>query len=329
MQAFRISEPSEVTEARRQAAALAKVIGFSEEDAGRAAIVVTELGTNILKHVGHGEILAGASLTSARSCFEIVALDQGAGMNVEKSLQDGFSTAGSQGTGLGATRRQATTFDAWSVSGQGTAIHVRLCPGRTAYERRGKTNWDGVVRPLRGEDVSGDAIAVRETGEYFTALVSDGLGHGTFAAEASALAVSIFSRNVSMEADTLVEAIHAALRSSRGAAVAVTTCNVSNRLATFAGIGNIAGALVSGHAVKKMTSMNGTAGLVARRVHAFQYPFQSETLLVMHSDGLSASWTLDKYPGLAQREPMLIAAVLYRDYGKDRDDASVLVARLS
>jgi len=163
-------------------------MGFSEEDAGRAAIVVTELGTNILKHAGHGEILAGASLTSARSCFEIVALDQGSGMDVDKCLQDGFSTAGSQGTGLGAIRRQATTFDVWSVAGRGTAIHVRLCPGRAAYEQRDKTNWAGVVRALRGEEVSGDAVAVRETGQYFTALVSDGLGHGTFAAEASALA---------------------------------------------------------------------------------------------------------------------------------------------
>jgi anti-sigma regulatory factor (Ser/Thr protein kinase) len=327
MHSFRISEPSEVTGARREAAALAKSMGFSEEDAGRAAIVVTELGTNILKHAGHGEILAGASLTSARSCFEIVALDQGSGMDVEKCLQDGFSTAGSQGTGLGATRRQATTFDIWSAD-RGTAVHVRLCPGRTAYEQRDKTSWAGVVRALKGEEVSGDTVAVRETGEYFTALVSDGLGHGTFAAEASALAAGIFSRTAAQEADTLVEAILAALRSTRGAAIAVATCNISSRRAEFSGIGNIAGTLVSGNTARKMTSMNGTAGLVARRVHAFQYPYQSETLLVMHSDGLSGSWTLDKYPGLAQREPMLIAAVLYRDYGKDRDDASVLVARL-
>jgi len=328
MQSFRISEASQVAGARREAAASARAMGFSEEDAGRAAIAVTELGTNILKHAGHGEILCGPSLTSARSCFEIVALDHGPGMDVEKCLADGFSTAGSQGTGLGATRRQATTFDAWSVAGHGTAIHVRVCPGRTGYERRDKTNWAGVVRALQGEEISGDAVAVRETGEYFTALVSDGLGHGAFAGDASALAVDVFYRTVSMEADELVDAIHAALRATRGAAIAIATCNISGRLTTFSGIGNIAGSLTSGHSIKKMTSMNGTAGLVARRVHAFQYPYQTETLLIMHSDGLSGSWSLDKYPGLAQREPMLIAAVLYRDYGKARDDASVLVAEL-
>jgi hypothetical protein len=249
-------------------------------------------------------------------------------MDVEKCLEDGFSTAGSQGTGLGATRRQATTFDAWSIPGHGAAIHARICPGRTAYERRDKTNWAGLVRPLRGEDVSGDAVAVRETGEYFTALVSDGLGHGTFASDASVLAVDVFSRTVSMEADNLVEAIHAALRATRGAAVAVATCDISRHVTTFSGIGNIAGGLVSDLTIRKMISMNGTAGLVARRVQAFQYPYQAETLLIMHSDGLSGSWSLDKYPGVAQCEPMLIAAVLYRDYGKARDDASILIARL-
>jgi len=329
MHCFRISEPSEIAEARRETAASARTMGFSEEDAGRAAIAVTELGTNILKHAEHGQMLLGASLTSARPCFEIVAIDHGPGMDVEKCLQDGYSTAGSQGTGLGATRRQATTFDAWSAPGRGTAIHVRFCPGRAAYERRDKTNWAGLVRALPGEEVSGDAVAVRETGEYFTTLVADGLGHGALAADASTLAVDVFSRTQAMDADNLVEAIHAALRATRGAAIAVTTCDIRRRLATFSGIGNIAGGLVAGAAVKKMTSMNGTAGLVARRVQSFQYPYLADTLLVMHSDGLSGSWSLDKFPGLAQSEPMLIAAVLYRDFGKARDDASVLVARLS
>jgi anti-sigma regulatory factor (Ser/Thr protein kinase) len=328
MQCFRISESSEIAEARRETAASANAMGFSEEDAARAAIVVTELGTNILKHAGHGEILTGPALTSTRLCFEIVAIDHGPGLDVEKCLRDGYSTAGSPGTGLGAIRRQATTFDIWSAPGHGAAIHVRLCPGRAAYEPSNKTNWAGLVRPLHGEDVSGDAIAVRETGEYFTALVSDGLGHGTFASDASVLAVNVFSRAQSMESDTLVEAIHAALRATRGAAIGITTCDISRRMATFSGIGNIAGGLVTGAAAKKMTSMNGTAGLVARRVQAFQYPYLADTLLIMHSDGLSGAWSLDKFPGLAQREPMLIAAVLYRDFGRARDDASILVAQL-
>ena len=47
----------------------------------------------------------------------------------------------------------------------------------------------------------------------------------------------------------------------------------------------------------------------------------------MHSDGLTAHWSLDGYPGLAERDPLMVAAVLYRDFRRVRDDATVLVLR--
>ena len=47
----------------------------------------------------------------------------------------------------------------------------------------------------------------------------------------------------------------------------------------------------------------------------------------MHSDGLISHWKLDAYPGLALRDPALVAAVLYRDFQRGRDDVTVLVAR--
>jgi len=47
----------------------------------------------------------------------------------------------------------------------------------------------------------------------------------------------------------------------------------------------------------------------------------------MTSDGLSAIWDLESYPGLLEQSPQLLAGVLMRDYGRDTDDATVLVAR--
>ena len=48
-------------------------------------------------------------------------------------------------------------------------------------------------------------------------------------------------------------------------------------------------------------------------------------MLIMHSDGLSGRWDLDDHPGLRQRHPAVIAAVLYREHGRVRDDATVVV----
>jgi hypothetical protein len=47
----------------------------------------------------------------------------------------------------------------------------------------------------------------------------------------------------------------------------------------------------------------------------------------MHSDGLATQWNLGAYAGLQTRHPSLIAAVLYRDFVRGRDDVTVVVAR--
>ncbi|HEY1614693.1 MAG TPA: SpoIIE family protein phosphatase [Rhizomicrobium sp.] len=328
MRAFQIADHTQIVGPRQEADACGKSLGLPEEDIGRASLITTELATNLSKHAGGGEILVGASLDSQTPCVEILAIDKGPGMDIEACLADGYSTAGSQGTGLGACRRQATTFDAYTASGFGTAIHIRVCSGRTPYRSKQTIPWGAVVRALAGEDVSGDAVAVRESGEDFVALVADGLGHGPFAADAAHHAADTFQQSVSADAEELVESIHASLRATRGAAIAVANMNVAKRLATFCGIGNISGSLISLGQTKRLTSLNGTAGLVARRVQGFQYPYENDTLLILHSDGLSSSWNLEKYPGLAQKAPTLIAAVLYRDFGRARDDASILVARM-
>ena len=328
MRGYRIAEQTAVMDVRRQGSELARSLGFSEEDCGRVALILTELGTNLLKHAQSGEILIGpARVATAHPCLDILALDQGPGMDLRQSLRDGYSTAGSSGTGLGAVQRQSTAFDAFTTAGHGTAIHVQVCPGKSSFQSTDKIGWGALVRPLPGEEMCGDAVAVKELNGRFIAMVIDGLGHGAFAADAAQTAADIFGRNNSPDAEEIVNAIHAGLRATRGAAVAVTVLEPMRGLATFCGIGNIAGTLVSHGFVKKMVSQNGTAGLVARRIQGFQYPISGETLLVMHSDGLSGSWTLAGYPGLAQSEPTLIASVLYRDFGRSRDDASVLVAR--
>jgi hypothetical protein len=47
----------------------------------------------------------------------------------------------------------------------------------------------------------------------------------------------------------------------------------------------------------------------------------------MYSDGLKSSWDLKSYPGIWNKHPGLIAAILYRDFTRERDDVTVLVAK--
>jgi len=50
-------------------------------------------------------------------------------------------------------------------------------------------------------------------------------------------------------------------------------------------------------------------------------------MLILNTDGLTTHWDVDPYPGLLMRHPSVIASVLHRDFSRDRDDATVVVAR--
>jgi len=74
-------------------------------------------------------------------------------------------------------------------------------------------------------------------------------------------------------------------------------------------------------------SLNGTLGHEARAFREYSYSWEHDAVFVMYSDGLGSHWSLDDYPGLWLRHPALIAAVLYRDFSRQRDDVTVVVGR--
>jgi hypothetical protein len=76
-----------------------------------------------------------------------------------------------------------------------------------------------------------------------------------------------------------------------------------------------------------MVSHNGTAGLEARKIQEFTYPWQDNAILIMHSDGLATKWKLEGYPNLINKHPSLIAGVLYRDFKRGTDDVTVVVVK--
>jgi hypothetical protein len=159
--------------------------------------------------------------------------------------------------------------------------------------------------------------------------MTDGSGHGPLAAIAADEAVKAFEANLSHDCIRVVEAIHAALAPTRGAAVAVARVDLAHRLIRFVGIGNIAGAVVSQGVLRRMVTHNGTAGHIAPRIREFTYPWNGSATIILHSDGLSSKWDLDAYPGLATSHPSLIAGVLFRDFRRERDDAAVAVMRVA
>jgi serine phosphatase RsbU (regulator of sigma subunit) len=187
----------------------------------------------------------------------------------------------------------------------------------------------GITRALAGEEVCGDAYATRPHGRGLTLMVADGSGHGPLAASASSAAVRSFldhDRAADPPAEVLGR-VHGALSGTRGAAVAVAELDPDAEVVRFAGVGNIAGAVLHEGGKRSMVSLGGVAGYRNPTIRTFEYAYPPGAVVVMHSDGVRARWSEADVRGLVRRAPLLLAATLLRDAGIRHDDACVLVGR--
>jgi anti-sigma regulatory factor (Ser/Thr protein kinase) len=323
---FPIKSSAHLVEPRRVAVDYARDLGFDDTAAGRVALVATELATNIALHAGDGEMLVGVTGGSTPA-IELVAIDHGPGIgDVRRAMEDGYSTAGTLGHGLGSVARQADQFEIFSQSPGGTVAVARVW--RAAKPPEPMFSVAGVSVAHVGEPVCGDAwhASWRQTqGEL---LVADGLGHGIAASEAAMQAVRVFRSSRTSSAPMLVEELHQGLRATRGAAVGVAAVDLDTQVVKFAGLGNVGASIVTPERKRtNLVSQNGTAGHVARRVNEFSYPFRPGSILVMFTDGLISHWDPAAYPALWSYDPAIIAAVLYRDFSRRRDDVTVVVGK--
>ncbi len=331
--ALPIIESSQAGEARRIAIKLASRLGFNETERGKVGIVVTEIANNLVRHSKEGQLLLQSTIENNIPGIEILALDKGPGMaDISKCLEDGYSTFGSSGNGLGAIDRLSAFFDIYSIPQVGTALLSRLWASDEPTELPNTNNRieiGAVCLPKIGQEVSGDAWAFERDSDRILLLLSDGLGHGPLAARASLEAVRAFRENVRKNPQEILEVAHGALRSTRGSALAIAQINLTQKIVTFVGVGNISASMISPEGSISMVSHNGTVGHEVRKIQEFVYQWPKDAVLIMHSDGLGTQWRLDRYPGLAFKHPSLIAGVLYRDFNRGRDDVTVAVTKLS
>ncbi|MDZ8109964.1 MAG: anti-sigma regulatory factor [Nostoc sp. DedQUE12a] len=326
--AITITESSQAGEGRRVAMALATRLGFQETQRGKVGIVVTEIANNLVQHARGGVMLLRSLKQNLAVGIEVLSLDKGPGMfDVDECLQDGFSTGGTSGNGLGAILRLSNLLEIYSIPKQGTALLAHVWSDSASHPPEKTLEIGAICLPKPGEDISGDAWACEVDGDRSLLLVVDGLGHGGAAATAASQALRIFQDHHHLSPGAIVEAAHAALRSTRGAVLAIAEIDFEQESVRFAGIGNISASIFSFTKHHNLVSHNGTVGHEIRKIQEFSYPWYGNGLLIMHSDGLDTKWRLDRYPGLSQKHPSLIAGMLYRDFNRERDDVTVLVAK--
>lgn len=319
-----IEETSQIGQARRMAQQVAAEAGFDATDAGRVALVATELATNVLKHAKSGELHIAALGGMGARGVEVIAVDRGPGFNLVDCLPDGFSTGGTRGEGLGAVKRQSDVMDMYADP-RGAIVLARLYPKGFG---KADIRFGASHHALHSEEVSGDGWALALDDHRIAAIVVDGLGHGESAHEAASVAVATWLAAPMEDPVTLMGTLAQAMQGGRGGAVALACFDSQTAGLRYAGIGNISGSVHLPEGSRGLASHPGIVGMQTRRAQAFDFPQVAGRLLVMHSDGLQSRWSLKDYPGLVSRHPALVTALLHRDFCRGRDDATVFAIRL-
>lgn len=323
-----VSEGSQAGEARRKATAFAEKLQMSEAQCGEVALVATEMATNLVKHAGRGHILFRPLQEGGREGLQITSVDKGPGIrDISHALENGPLSESSLGSGLGTIKRVPDFFDLYSVPGSGTVVSAEFWHPKTQKKVPLPLEVGVVSEPIRGEECCGDGWTVRQSADGAFIMVVDGLGHGPLASDAAREAEKVFLSTKAPSLTGVLTDIHDALKKTRGAAAAVAKIDIRAGLLTFAGVGNIGAAIVSKGSGRNLASHNGTLGQHMERVQEFSYPWNLESILVMHSDGLVSRWDLEGYPGIWSKPASVIAALLHRDFNRGRDDVTVLVAK--
>jgi serine/threonine-protein kinase RsbT len=116
----------DIVAARRAGRELASRLGFSISELTVIATAISEVARNIVTYAKRGEVVVRTEDRGGRQSLVVVARDEGPGIpDVERAMQDGYSTSKGLGLGLPGSRRMMDEFEIVSRVGTGTIITMR------------------------------------------------------------------------------------------------------------------------------------------------------------------------------------------------------------
>ena len=303
---------------------------FGENRTGEIDIVVAEIGSNLIKHAGRGEILYRLSRENNYPLFEIVCIDDGPGLkDIGYSSRDGISSKNTLGQGLGAISRLSSFSQVYSTVGWGTIIYAVFVPTGTERipPKKFLARCLNVAKP--GETVSGDGIEIRQLSDKLMILVGDGLGHGPHAKEAVDRTIEVFNKSMSSDPAELVREIHGSVKKTRGLVGTIAELDFGKKKWELCGIGNIHTRLQQGLEYKIYVCNNGIISLnIPGRIDNAVWDMEKFQMMIFCSDGIKTRWDIARYPSMLKYDPMILAAAIYKDHARKNDDMTILIIKI-
>lgn len=316
---------------KKEAHNMAVNAGFDEKATAELDLILAEITSNLHKYTKDGEILVGHFNKGDEDYIELISIDNGPGIaDLQRVMSDGFSSSNTMGHGLGSIKRLSDKFEVYSHKGWGTILLSRVYKVKPEKKRREKlaVTVNAVVVAKPSEVTSGDGFYFKTTNQYVKLLVADGLGHGPEANKAVNEAVKVFKQCPHHSPTEIIRYIHPEVRKTRGLVGTVVVFDLENRQIEIAGVGNISAKLLGGVVQKAHLAYNGIIGHnIPNTMNDQVAAFADFNQLILCSDGIRSRWEPGKLPGISRADASIQAAAIYKDFGRQTDDMSVVIAK--
>jgi anti-sigma regulatory factor (Ser/Thr protein kinase) len=320
-----VRDEASVSVVREQVRERALALGLEEARAAELVTAASELAHNQLRYAKNGEIALREVARQGVAGLEVVAADAGNGiMDPERALSGKMQSQG-LGVGLSSVLRLCDEVDFDVRYQQGTCVRARRFAGTIrAYQQVGV-----VGRPHPDESASGDDALVLREADHTLVAVADGLGHGPLARAASRAAMAEVRRHASLSPREILPHCHAALRTTRGAVMAVARIDVATRQVAHAGVGNILAQVHGPSGVRTLHSGSGVLGSpgVVPRVGTDETQLLHGEVLVLFTDGIQSRASFADRPHLLREHPLVVAHYVCTAFARNNDDALVVAVR--
>ncbi len=321
-----VHDEASVAVIRDAARAEGRARGFDEVCCGRLALVVSELGMNHLRHARDGFVAFRDATRDGVPGVEVIAADRGAGIrNALDALDGGARGGGSLGAGLSGVQRLAQEVDFDVRLDVGTCVRARIF----ARDVRRRREVAVLGRNYPGERSSGDDAWFGRTADALVLGLADGVGHGPEAREPARRAIDVLHASPDAAPGRVLGAIDSALRGTRGAVMAVVHVDEALGTIRHACAGNVTTS-VRGAQGRSFSGEQRILGAPSRRgadPMEELVPLSPRDVVVLYSDGLRSRLDLDGARQHASRHPLALAQFLLDGFGRNNDDATVIVAR--
>ncbi len=183
-----------------------------------------------------------------------------------------------------------------------------------------------IVRPCRGERVSGDTAVIEQRDGILFLAVIDALGHGPQANQVAEQAERFLRKHWSRDVLNTMHRLHSALEGTIGACAGLCVVDKRKGEVRYTGVGNTV-FRTFGSRSTRMVSTDGIIGIRFRTPAVQAAALDASDIILLYTDGVSDRFDVEQYPQIHYHSASAIAHAVVDRFGKPYDDATCLAMR--